>query len=75
MKDNYEHWSARVKEEAAQKAAMEAAAEAAAQLTASVKVSAESCDAVVLSFGFSVCHVEPFSLNNSRIESGCDSEA
>ncbi|XP_076444816.1 cGMP-inhibited 3',5'-cyclic phosphodiesterase 3A-like isoform X3 [Babylonia areolata] len=37
MKDNYEHWSARIKEEAAQKAAIEAAAEAAAQMTASVK--------------------------------------
>ena len=40
MKDNYEHWSARMNEEAAQKAALEAAVEAAAQLTSNVKVSA-----------------------------------
>ena len=42
MKDNYEHWSARMNEEAVQKAALEAAVEAAAQLTSNVRVSTRS---------------------------------
>ncbi|KAK7108310.1 hypothetical protein V1264_016065 [Littorina saxatilis] len=47
MKDNYEHWSARINEEAAQKAAIEAAAEAAIQLTSNVKESlTEKTDAM-----------------------------